>query len=217
MRTTTRPLAALSLLAILAACGTTPPPPAQPAPEPEVSSAPVAPPVASSAAPSEAPPPTAPAAQPAKPKKPPREIITQPDVTFLLSFQSSAAGEAAETACTQESAGDPAKMGPCMTKAQNKLQVHAIRFVQDAQKNWWWHVMRRNGNQLLILHKVRVDFGEEAGDAIIIKPKGRDEGMAPWGLLPKDVRIEIVDEFTVAMQDPQDGRLVFEARLGAVQ
>lgn len=156
-------------------------------------------------------------APPPKPSRPPRDIITQPDVTFLIAFANSAPGEAAEKKCTEEAAGDPSKVSPCVARAQAKLQTHAIRFVQDAQKNWWWHVMRRNGNQLLILHKVRIEFGEETDRMIVVKPKGKDMGMAPWGLLPKDVQIEIVDEFTVAMQDPQEGRLVFEARLGAVK
>ena len=205
-------------LTMLVSCGT-PPQPEAPAtatsraapstPVPEMSAAPAQP---APSAVEPAPPPAA-----SKPGRKPSEILTQVDVTFMLAFGSSDAGKAAEQKCAAEAAGDPSKVAPCMDRARDKVQVHAIRFTQDARKNWWWQSMHKSGEQYLVLHKVMIDLGDETEKTIAIKPKGKDQGMAPWGLLPKDVVIEVVDDYTIATQDPQQGRLVYEARIGIMK
>jgi hypothetical protein len=140
-------------------------------------------------------------------------MITAADVMFVLSFENSDAGKAAERKCGTSGA-DPEQVRGCMATAREKIQDDALQFKQDAQHNWWWYVMQKRRDQLLVLHKVLIDFGEETDRSIVIKPKGKDQGMARWANVPGAVRIEVPNDYTIAIRDPQNGKLVYDAKLG---
>ncbi|MBI5533136.1 MAG: hypothetical protein HY898_10495 [Deltaproteobacteria bacterium] len=212
-----RAMGVFAVILAAAACGG--PPPA--APTPPVASAKPAPPAAPPASASAEPEPPkvenkmgTPSADDAmKPTQKPRDIVTMADALFLLAFENSEVGKAAEKKCNA-SGGNPDAVAACMATARDKIQVNAIRFKPDAAKNWWWTSMQKKGNSLVILHRVMFDFGDETDRTIVIKPKGGDQGMAKWVNVPREVKIEAVNDYTIAIQDPQFGKLLYEAKLG---
>jgi hypothetical protein len=213
-----RAIGTLAVILVAGACGGKPP--AAPAP-PAPSAPPPAPPAASASASPEPEAPkqadnkmAAPSADDAmKPTQKPRDIVTLADALFLLAFENSDVGKAADKKCNAASS-DPNAVAACMAAARDKIQINAIRFKQDAMKNWWWTSMLKKGNSLTLLHRVMFDFGEETDRSIVIKPKGGDQGMAKGSNVPREVRIEVVNDYTIALQDPQFGKLLYEAKIG---
>jgi hypothetical protein len=201
------------------ACGGTPAaPPAAPA-----ASAPAAAPAApasaqSAAATPETPPPavstSAPDDDALKPTRQPREIVTLADTLFLLAFESSEAGKAAEKKCAETASQTPGAEAACMAAARDKILVNAMRFKQDAAKNWWWSSLQKKGNALALLHRVMFDFGDETERTLVLNLKGADQGMAKWAKVPRELRIEVLNDYTIAVTDPQFGKLLYEAKIG---
>jgi hypothetical protein len=148
-----------------------------------------------------------------KSDKTPRQVLSDPDVTFVLAFDASDPGKAAEGKCTDKSKGDSKKLNECMAAARDKLPVDAMRFKEDDEKNLWWMSLKRRGTSETVLHKVQFEFGEESEHGITIKTKGRDTGTTPWAKVPAEVTFEVPNSFSVSLKDPQAGVLVYEAKI----
>lgn len=131
----------------------------------------------------------------------------------MFSFNSSDSGKAAEEKCDKRSGDDAKKRAQCLSKARTKLAADGIRFKKDAHGKWWWITFRRKGNVLRMLHKVPIEFGEEKGNSVVIKPTGKDKGPAPMNV-PKKVVFEIPNDYEISTQDPKLGRVVYEAKIG---
>src|ERR1700710_816614 len=96
----------------------------------------------------------------AKPKRSAQDILTAPDVVFMLSFNDSDVKQAAESKCTASSGNDPKKMNQCMAKARKTpgLDVDGYRFKQKDNK-WYWLTLRTQGKILHTMHKFEIEFG----------------------------------------------------------
>jgi hypothetical protein len=146
-------------------------------------------------------------------KRTPKDHLTAPDVVFMFSFNDSDPKAKAEERCTAQSKGDPKKNAQCMTRERGKFPADGMQF-KNEKGNWTWITLRRKGSTLVFLHKIPFEFGEEKDTSITLKLTGRDSGSQPMRNIPSEITIEVPNEFQIAMQDPQHGRLVYEAKIG---
>jgi hypothetical protein len=146
-------------------------------------------------------------------KRSPKDIITAPDVVFVLAFAKSEVGEEAQQACAKK-AKDDRKQKACMEKERKKVTSDMVSFAKDKKGKWWWMTARMQGAKLTYLHKVAIEFGEEKADSISIKPLGKDKGKKPWKQVPDKLTISVPDEFSIVLTDPTYGKMVFEAKIG---
>jgi hypothetical protein len=142
----------------------------------------------------------------------PRDILELKDTVFFFSFEESDVKQAAEATCTKQSGNDPKKMAACMSKARNDYDGDGHRFTQDKAGDWWWTVVKRKGKVLNTVHKVRYQYGDQSGNTVVIKPEGRDEGAARWAKPPSEVKFEVPTEYRIVVQDPKQGKMVYEAK-----
>ena len=142
----------------------------------------------------------------------PREILELKDNVFFFSFEESDAKQAAETACAKQGGNDPKKTAACMSKARAEFDGDGLRFTQDKAGDWWYSVVKRKGKQLNNVHKVRYQYGDQAGSTVVIKPEGKDEGTGRWARPPAEVKIEVPNEYRIVVQDPSKGKMVYEAK-----
>jgi hypothetical protein len=150
-----------------------------------------------------------------KPSRTAQDILTAPDVVFLFSFNDSEPKQAAEEKCTKKAGDNPKKMNECMAGERKKFPADGHRFKKDERDQWWWITVRQNGNRLVALHKIPVEFGEETPTSVTLKPVGKDKGSAPMNP-PAKIVFEVPNDYQIALQDPKAGRLVFQAKVGVV-
>jgi hypothetical protein len=159
--------------------------------------------------------PSAPADDGPKPTRTAQDILTAPDVVFLFSFNDSEPKQAAEDKCEKKSGGDAKKKNECMATERKNFPADGHRFKKDDKGQWWWITVRQNGNRLIALHKIPVEFGEETPTSITLKPVGKDKGSAPMNP-PSKIVFEVPNDYQIALKDPKAGRLVFQAKVGVV-
>lgn len=206
-------------LLLLAACGGTPaaknPEPAEAAPKAEAKAdqAPDDAEAKPDAEKAEAKKPDAkPASESAKPARSAQDILTAPDVVFMLSFNDSDVKSAAETKCTASSGNDPKKMNGCMAKARKAIDIDGYQF-KEINGKWFWLTLRTQGKTLHILHKFEVEFGPETPGSVTLKPKGKDLGSKP-GKTPGNVIVQVPNDYQITLDDAKLGKLVYEAKIG---
>jgi hypothetical protein len=147
-------------------------------------------------------------------KRTAKDHLTAPDVVFMFSFNDSDPKAKAEERCAAQSKGDPKKNAQCMTRERGKFPADGMQFKKNDKGDWTWMTLRRKGSVITYLHKIPFEFGEEKETSVTLKLKGRDSGSQPMRNIPSEITIEVPNEFQIAMQDPQHGRLVYEAKIG---
>ena len=147
-----------------------------------------------------------------KPTRSAQDILTAPDVVFMVSFNESDVKKTAESKCTANSGNDPKKLNACMAKARQALEVDGYRFKEKDGK-WWWHTLRTQGKVVHTTHKFEIEFGPEKDGSITLKPKGKDLGSSP-GRTPSSVTISVPNDYQIVLNDPKLGKLVYEAKIG---
>jgi hypothetical protein len=153
-----------------------------------------------------------PASDGAKPTRSAQEILTAPDVVFMLSFNDSDVKQAAESKCSASSGNDPKKMNGCMANARKAIDIDGYQF-KEVNGKWFWSTLRTQGKTLHTLHKFEIEFGPEAEGSVTIKPKGKDLGSKP-GRTPGNVTVQVPNDYQIALNDPKLGKLVYEAKIG---
>ena len=141
-----------------------------------------------------------------------QDILTAPDVVFMLSFNDSDVKQAADSKCSASSGNDPKKMNACMANARKGLDIDGYQFKEKDGK-WWWLTLRTQGKKLTTLHKFEIEFGPEQEGSVTFKPKGKDLGSKP-GKTPSSVTFTVPNEYQIAINDPKLGKLVYEAKIG---
>jgi hypothetical protein len=164
-------------------------------------------------APAEEPKKDAAPAEPTEMKRSVQDILTREDVMFAFSFNASEPYQEAEKKCDEKAKDDPKKKSECMSKASAKFDTDMISFEKDADDKWWYVTSLRKGDKLTTLHKIPVEFGEEKGTSITIKPTGRDKGTKPLAN-PKEVTIDVPSESEIVLTDPTHGKMVYQAKMG---
>jgi hypothetical protein len=144
-----------------------------------------------------------------------KDYITTPDAVFMYSFNESDAKDKAEKACGEKTKGDQAKNAVCMTAAQKKFGADGYHFTQDDSGKWFWEVVQVTKNATVHnLHRVPIEFGTETENSIEVKVIGKDEVKGAKGAAPGDTKFEVPNSYQIIMHDAQDGKVVFEAKLG---
>lgn len=153
-----------------------------------------------------------PSSESAKPARSAQDILTAPDVVFMLSFNDSDVKQAAETKCSASSGNDPKKMNGCMAKARKAIDIDGYQF-KEVDSKWFWLTLKTTGKKLTTLHKFEVEFGPESPGSVSVKPKGKDLGSKP-GRTPATFTVQVPNDYQIALDDPKLGKLVYEAKIG---
>jgi hypothetical protein len=49
---------------------------------------------------------------------------------------------------------------------------------------------------------------------VTLKPLGKDKGIAPMPRVPRTLEIDLPNDFSIVMKDPEFGKLTFDAKIG---
>ena len=225
MKTRVRSVVSAAVLGLVCGCSSAPPPaPEYPelleyAPRHKSADAPVAQPASASKSTAKAAPENAPATETPsqgdglrKASRPPIELLTNSNATYMLNFPESEAGKSAQEEC-QEAGGDRGEVNACLQKARAKIPIESLRFVKKNGEYWWITLNRYKGN-LMKWHVIQFQVGEDKSDWVALKPMGKDKGIAPMARVPRKLEIELPNDFSIVMKDPEYGNLAFDAKIG---
>jgi hypothetical protein len=209
---------------LLAACAAptptpTAPPETAPAPKPEpravvdagAASAPAPAPVAEAPAPEKKAEPEPEAEE--KPSRPPIEILTSPDTAFLINYSSSAPLETTRKTCSDKGGADDEAIAKCMADARDAFKADVLRFKKEGL-HWSCIIYKRDGSRLDEVYSARVDLSEESPGSVKIKFLGNDKGARPVLKNKREAVVQVPNDYSVVLTDPELGRLLYEAKVG---
>jgi hypothetical protein len=151
-----------------------------------------------------------------KASRPPLELITNPSVLYVFNFSESAAGQSAKERCDESSDGAPDQLAACLQKARSKVPVESARFIKKGKDEYWWVTLNRYRGNLLKWHVIQFQVGEETNDRVVLKPMGKDKGIAPMTNIPRSLEIDLPNDYSIVLNDPEFGKMVFEAKFGKI-
>jgi hypothetical protein len=149
------------------------------------------------------------------PDKTPTQILTEDGVAFAFSFQDSDVGKKAEENCAKKSKDDPQKKAACMKKARDRYPEEGIHFKKDPEGKWWFVTYGKHRGKPADLHRIECEFGEEKGNQVTVKLKGPDKGSKRMGSVPRELVIQVPDDYSILIDDPAKGNVIYKTRVGA--
>jgi hypothetical protein len=152
-----------------------------------------------------------------KPSRPPAELITGPNLVYMFNFKESAVGQAARERCAEGAQDTPREMAACMEKARGKVAVESVRFIKESSGALWWVTYNRYKGNLLKWHKVQYQPGEETNDSIKLNLIGKDKGIAPMARVPRTLSIALPNDYTIVVNDPEQGPMQYDAKIGMLE
>jgi hypothetical protein len=147
-----------------------------------------------------------------KASRPPMDLLTGNNVVYVFNFKGSASGERAKEQC--EAQGDPAATRECVAKERSKIPVESARFVKDASGQYWWVTYNSYKGNLLKWHRIQFVPGKQDADSISLTLVGKDKGIAPMPRVPASLKIELPNDYSIVISDPEHGAMLFDAKIG---
>ncbi len=147
-----------------------------------------------------------------KASRPPMDLLTGNNVVYVFNFSGSAKGEAAKAQC--EAQGDPAAVRSCVADARGKIPVESVRFVKDQHGQYWWVTYNRYKGNLLKWHNLQFLPGKVDADTISLSLVGKDKGIAPMARVPASLKVELPNDYSIVISDPEHGDMMFDAKIG---
>jgi hypothetical protein len=116
--------------------------------------------------------------------------------------------------CAKESGGDAAKTEACFARVKAEAAKEKIRFATDESGRMVWRSFVIDGGKEELFLEVPVELAADGPTHVLAKIAGPAKGWQAEKLAKsapemKALRVEVVDERTIAMTDPKKGRLVY--------
>lgn len=154
-------------------------------------------------------------AEPSRTQKP-IDMITSRDAAFLVDYANSDPKGKAQSACERESKGDAEKQGACLTKARDKFMPDVLRFRRDSETVVSLLVYKRTGSALRELWIGVVELSESSSDSVKVKLTGKQKGTRPLFRSKNEIVISVPNEYSIEFEDPEFGRLRYDAKIGLI-
>jgi hypothetical protein len=152
-----------------------------------------------------------------KASRPPAELITGPNLVYVFNFKESEVGIAARERCDEIGGDDRAAVAACLEKARGKVPVELIRFIQEPSGDHWWVTYNRYKGNLLKWHRVQFQPGKESDERITLNLLGKDKGIAPMARVPRHLEIELPNDYSIVVKDPEFGDMLYDAKIGTME
>jgi len=151
-----------------------------------------------------------------KASRPPIDLLTGNNVVYVFNFQGSAVGTTVKEQC-ESRADNPAAARECVAKERGKIPVESVRFVKDGQGQYWWVTLNRYKGNLLKWHKIQFVPGKQDGDSVSLTLTGKDKGIAPMARVPNALNVELPNDYSIVISDPEYGAMMYDAKIGLLE
>lgn len=148
-----------------------------------------------------------------KASRPPLDMLTGNNVVYVFNFTGSAVGTSAKEQC-ESHADNPAQARECVAKERGKIPVESVRFVKDGAGQYWWVTLNRYKGNLLKWHKIQFVPGKQDADRVSLNLTGKDKGIAPMPHVPAALHVELPNDYSIVISDPEYGPMMYDAKIG---
>jgi hypothetical protein len=150
-----------------------------------------------------------------RPSHSPVDILTSPDTAFQIDYSGSAPLEAARKACAEKGGADDEAIARCMADARVAFKADVLRFKKDGN-HWSCVVYKRDGSRLDEVYSARVELADDTPSSVKLKFTGGDKGVRPLLKNKRDAVVQVPNDYSLVITDPELGRLVYDAKVGLV-
>ena len=158
-------------------------------------------------------------AQPSEPA--PDAVITRnvsdrvfaPRIAYMVNYPVSGAKDVADQKCTKKFPAPEAKAN-CMEKERDRFTADVLVF-EKSDQGQWLTIYKRNGNALSQMSKSKLALGEDTTENMVVKIES-EKGWRPLFAGKKQFSVHFRDEYSVELDEPQYGKLVYDARIGLI-
>ena len=152
-----------------------------------------------------------------KASRPPLDLLTGNNVVYVFNFTGSAVGTSAKEQCETSGSDNPASARECVAKLRGKIPVESVRFVKDGAGQYWWVTLNRYKGNLLKWHKIQFVPGKQDGDSVSLTLTGKDKGIAPMARVPNALDVELPNDYSIVIKDPEYGPMMYDAKIGLLE
>jgi hypothetical protein len=152
-----------------------------------------------------------------KASRPPLELLTGNNVVYVFNYAESPIGENAKQRCQSDNADDPGAARQCFAKERGKIPVESVRFVKDPHGQYWWVTYNNYKGNLLKWHKIQFLPGKEGDDTVKLNLTGKDKGIAPLAKVPATLKIDLPNDYSIVISDPEHGAMHYDAKIGMLE
>lgn len=160
---------------------------------------------------------SAPPAPPvAEPKFFPIDVITGPEMAYLIDYANSGASVAVKKSCSGKVEEDANKHAECLTKGREKFGADVLRFKKDDKGRVKLFIYRRSGSALAELFTASVDLKEMSPNLVKVELKGGN-GQRPILRDRASFEVKVPNGYSIEIEDAIYGRLAYDAKVGLVK
>jgi hypothetical protein len=131
--------------------------------------------------------------------------------TWAFDLEASDVAAPLRAECASKGAGEAA----CWSAVRDEASHEKIRFAGTEKGKTVWSSLLVERGEEVVLVEVPLEMSADGSSRLLAKVAGKATGVHAerFGKSPaQSIRIELVDEHTIAMLDPEKGRLVFTKR-----
>jgi len=151
-----------------------------------------------------------------KASRPPLDMLTGNNVVYVFNFAGSQVGTSAKEQCESKNE-NPAQARDCVAKERGKIPVESVRFVKDGAGQYWWVTLNRYKGNLLKWHKIQFVPGKQDADTVSLSLTGKDKGIAPMAKVPAALNVELPNDYSIVIKDPEYGPMMYDAKIGLLE
>ncbi|HVJ18471.1 MAG TPA: hypothetical protein VM686_23790 [Polyangiaceae bacterium] len=140
--------------------------------------------------------------------------LTHPGVVFAVDYPLTDAYQRASESCNAEAGESEAKRAECLGKVRERFTADVIRFREDDDGRLWWVTYKRKGEELLETHSTRVELDVSTPLRVTMTTVGHGKGKRQLFKGLTKVEFGVPNEYSIEIQDPDLGRLVYDAKVG---
>ncbi len=140
------------------------------------------------------------------------EPVTDLSGTWAFVLAASDVAAPIRERCAKSSNGDAAKSKACWSDIATQAAMEKIRFTKDASGKTVWTSFESDGTKESVYVEVPVELAADGLGHVLAKVSGAPKGEQAASFAKASInvmRIEVVDDRTIAMTDPKKGRLVY--------
>ncbi|HET9956891.1 MAG TPA: hypothetical protein VFQ61_20485 [Polyangiaceae bacterium] len=148
------------------------------------------------------------------PKRPRVEVLSAPDLAYVVDYANSGAREAALGAC-KDKEPDGAAISACLEKARDQFLPDVLRFKKTGS-DYSLAIYKRSGSTLRELYVGGVVLTEAPDSRVKVTFTGRERGVRPLFRGRKEGWIGVPTDYSLEIEDEGLGKLTYTAKIGLV-